>query len=79
MRVGVYDDAVFREHDAGPGHPERPERVDGARRGLKEAGLEGAVELLEPRPATREELAAVHTADHVLSLIHISEPTRLQV
>jgi acetoin utilization deacetylase AcuC-like enzyme len=65
MRVGLFDDPVFREHDAGPGHPERPERLEAIRQGLKDAGLEGELELRNPRPATREELLAVHTADHV--------------
>jgi acetoin utilization deacetylase AcuC-like enzyme len=65
MRVGLFDDPVFREHDAGPGQPERPERLEAARNGLKGAGLESELELREPRPATREELLAVHTADHV--------------
>ena len=50
----------FLEHDAGRGHPERPARLgavlDGARRGE----LADAVLLVEPRPATRDELAAVH-------------------
>ena len=33
MKVGIYDDPVFREHDSGAGHPERPQRVDAVRRG----------------------------------------------
>jgi acetoin utilization deacetylase AcuC-like enzyme len=65
MRVGLYDDPVFREHDAGPGHPERPERLDAVRRGLREAGLEEELQLLRPRPATTAELVRVHTAEHV--------------
>jgi acetoin utilization deacetylase AcuC-like enzyme len=65
MRVGLYDDPIFREHDAGAGHPERPERMEAVREGLKEAGLEDELEIREPRPATREELLAVHTAEHV--------------
>jgi acetoin utilization deacetylase AcuC-like enzyme len=65
MRVGLYDDPIFREHDAGSGHPERPQRLEAVREGLKEAALESELELREPRPATREELLAVHTADHV--------------
>ena len=27
FRVAFYDDPIFREHDSGPGHPERPERL----------------------------------------------------
>ena len=65
MRVGLFDDPIFREHDAGAGHPERPARLDAVREGLKEAGLESELELCDPRPASREELLAVHTAEHV--------------
>jgi acetoin utilization deacetylase AcuC-like enzyme len=65
MNVGLYDDPVFREHDSGPGHPERPERLDAVRRGLREAGLEGALRLLRPRPATTQELIRVHAEEHV--------------
>jgi len=64
-RVGLYDDPLFREHDAGPGHPERPDRVDAVRRGLREAALEGELRLVPPRPATTSELLRVHTGEHV--------------
>ena len=63
MRVGLYDDPIFREHDAGSGHPERPERLEAVREGLREAGLESELELREPRPAARDELLAVHTPE----------------
>jgi acetoin utilization deacetylase AcuC-like enzyme len=65
MRVGLYDHRAFRDHDAGPGHPERPARLDAVRRGIKEAGLEPRLQLLAPRAATRDELRAVHTAGHI--------------
>ena len=64
-RVGFYDDPVFGQHDAGPGHPERPERLEAVRRGLREAGLVEDLVPLPPRPATREELVRVHAAAHV--------------
>jgi acetoin utilization deacetylase AcuC-like enzyme len=64
-RVGLYDDPLFREHDAGPGHPERPERLDAIRRGLRDAELEARLTLRKPRPATREELLRVHAEEHV--------------
>jgi acetoin utilization deacetylase AcuC-like enzyme len=63
--VALYDDPLFREHDAGPGHPERPERLDALRRGLVEAGLESALVSRPVRPATPEELLRVHTPRHV--------------
>jgi acetoin utilization deacetylase AcuC-like enzyme len=65
MRVGLYDDPVFREHDSGFGHPERPERLDALRRGLREAGLEEKLQVFPPRPATAAELLRVHTEEHV--------------
>ena len=65
MRVAFYDDPVFAEHDAGPGHPERPQRLEAVRRGLREGGLEGDVVAVAARPATREELLRVHAAAHV--------------
>jgi acetoin utilization deacetylase AcuC-like enzyme len=64
-RVGYYDDPVFGEHDGGPWHPERPQRLDAVRRGLDEAGLTGALVRLAPREATRDELLRVHSAAHV--------------
>src|ERR671922_2368383 len=64
-RVALYDDPVFRQHDAGLGHPERPERLDAVRRGLREHGLEPALRLFAPRPATTQELLRVHSEEHV--------------
>jgi len=64
-RVGFCLDPVFAEHDAGPGHPERPERLGAVRRGLEAAGLLPDLRSLAARPATREELLRVHTAAHV--------------
>src|SRR5262249_16876692 len=64
-KVGLYDDPIFREHDAGRGHPERPERLDAARRGLAEAKLEEELDARPTRPATREELLRLHTDDHI--------------
>ena len=64
-RVGFFDDPVFGEHDAGPGHPERPERLEAVRRGLRQGGIEKDLVPLRPRPATREELLRVHAAAHV--------------
>jgi len=65
VRVAVYDDPVFREHDSGPGHPERPERVDAVRRGIRDAGLEPRLSWPSTRAATDEELRRVHSEVHV--------------
>jgi acetoin utilization deacetylase AcuC-like enzyme len=65
LRVAFYDDPVFAEHDAGPGHPERPERLEAVRRGLRDAKLLDDLVALAPRPATRVELLRVHAPVHV--------------
>ena len=64
-RVGFYDDPLFREHDAGAGHPERPERLEAVRRGLRDSGLAKELVPLAPRAAVPEEVLRVHTAAHV--------------
>jgi len=64
----VYDSHVYREHDSGDGHPERPERLDAIRLGLLDADLEGRLESMAPRDATAEELTRVHTAAHVAAV-----------
>jgi acetoin utilization deacetylase AcuC-like enzyme len=64
-RVAFYDDPVFREHDAGPGHPEHPARLDAVRDGLRRKGLDAQLVHLRPRPATPEELLRVHTDSHL--------------
>ena len=64
-RVLFYDDPLFREHDAGTGHPERPGRLDAVRDGLRDAGLETRLIAGVPRAATTEDLLRVHTEEHV--------------
>ncbi|HYF45208.1 MAG TPA: histone deacetylase, partial [Acidimicrobiales bacterium] len=53
------------EHDTGPGHPERPARLSAVLDGIAAAGLDDALLRVDPRPATRNELEAVHPAEHL--------------
>ncbi len=55
----------FGDHDTGPGHPERPARLAAVLDGLTTAGLDDALVRVDPRPATRAELEAVHPAAHL--------------
>ena len=63
MKVAFYDDASFREHDSGPGHPERRERVDAVAAAAH--AVRGRLTFPKPREATRQELERAHSAEHV--------------
>jgi acetoin utilization deacetylase AcuC-like enzyme len=54
----------FEEHSTPPGHPERPERA-GVFTSVAAAFAARGGTVIEPRPATREELARVHTAPYL--------------
>ena len=49
----------FREHTPPPGHPEHPQRAE-VMRNVAEAWRAHGGCVVEPRPATREELSRVH-------------------
>lgn len=54
----------FQEHTTPPGHPERPERAEVFDQ-VAAAWRDRGGTVVEPRPATREELLRVHDAAHV--------------
>jgi acetoin utilization deacetylase AcuC-like enzyme len=54
----------FQEHTTPPGHPERPERAEVFDRVAMDWRDRGG-RVVEPRPATRDELLRVHDAAHV--------------
>ena len=62
----IYDEA-FLQHEMPAGHPESPERLRAIVSLLEERGLFDhlQVQRLAPRPATDDELAAVHTLEHI--------------
>ena len=68
MTVLLFADERFADHDPGKFHPEAPRRLQALRNGLRSAGLEEALEVQAPRPATDEELLAVHEQE-LLSLL----------
>jgi acetoin utilization deacetylase AcuC-like enzyme len=76
MKVGLYDDPVFLEHDSGSGHPERPQRLVALRDGIRREGLEARLELVAPRDATREELLRVHAPEHLAAVAATAGRTR---
>jgi acetoin utilization deacetylase AcuC-like enzyme len=60
----VYSDR-FLDHDTGPGHPERPERLRALVPHLQKASLWASARHLTFEPATEELLTRVHTPGHV--------------
>ena len=69
----VFSHPACLEHVAGFGHPERPERVVAAVRGIREARLGGDLAWVEPREATVDELALVHERGYVEALRRFCE------
>jgi acetoin utilization deacetylase AcuC-like enzyme len=67
----VYD-PIYLEHNR-PGHPENARRLERILDTLKEQGLLDRLLLLEPRPATREELLDVHTERHIERVRTVAE------
>lgn len=67
-RVGLFDHPAFLEHDTGPGHPERPERLVAFDRGLREAGLDGRLAHRQPREADAADVLRIHSDRHLLDL-----------
>ncbi len=64
----LVDDPVFLEHHARGDHPERPERLEAARRAVERARANTRFVELQAREASRDELLRVHTADYLESL-----------
>lgn len=55
-------------HDTGPGHPERPARLDAVRAGAAAAEVGGDLVAVAGRAATRDELERLHPSDHLDAL-----------
>ena len=65
MTTGLVFDEVFLRHRAPYEHPEHPGRLAAIWNRLKEIGLLDRCRRIPAREATREELLAIHTPDHV--------------
>ena len=64
-RVGLIAHPDFSQHDTGPGHPERPERLQAIRKRLDETDLRGRLLDVAPRILEADWLEKVHTARHI--------------
>jgi len=61
MSTALLADPIYKEHDPGPGHPERPERFDAVVRALDRAGLTKSLDRIATRFATEDEIATCHS------------------
>lgn len=64
VRVGYVWDARFKQHDTGPGHPERAERLDAIDRAVTAAGLKPRLKPIPPRVCEEWWLLTAHGADY---------------
>jgi acetoin utilization deacetylase AcuC-like enzyme len=75
MTTALLYDPIFLEHLTPPGHPESPQRLKAAMDMLQALGWlqrEGLVQL-RPRPATLDELAAVHDRQYIASIAEAAQ------
>ena len=71
--IPIYTDSLFLEHDTGPGHPEKPARLEKSLAALKSASsLSGRLQWNTGRPATRTEILRCHRP----GLFELVEKTR---
>ena len=63
--TGFVTHPVYLEHDTGPGHPERSERLRAILERLGDSGLLDELDAHKPSEAPLEEIEAAHDADHV--------------
>lgn len=66
--VLIVDDPRFDRHHAHGVHPERPERLDAARAGLRAALPDALRQAIPTREATIDELTTIHLPDYVDTL-----------
>lgn len=67
-RTGWAYDECFLQHDTGPAHPERPDRLRAILRGLQNRNLLDRLHSLPCVPAGNEQLQLVHSPDYIARL-----------
>ena len=66
--TALVQDARYKRHETGPGHPEQPARMDAVARALSAAKFGKRTRPLQPRDVTSEELRRCHD-DNYISLV----------
>ena len=75
LNLGLAYHEKYRQYDLGPGHPYRGDRFPNAMSFFKKQGLLDLPNLtvLNPKPATRDDLLRVHTAEYVDLISRLAE------
>ena len=68
MATGIVLSPRYRDHDTGPGHPERPDRVTAVEARLAADGLLASLVRIEPRAATRADLLRCHEPEYLATV-----------
>ncbi len=74
--LGIVRDPLFKRHENGPHHPERPSRLEAIDEMLAAFEHRDRLHTLTPRDATHEEIARVHSPEHIS---RIAETRRREV
>ncbi len=64
-RTGLVSSPLFRRHLTGPGHPERPARLEAIDRRLQESGLDTRLTPVEARAAEPRLIETIHSASYI--------------
>jgi len=67
-RTGIVKDSRYLQHSAGAFHPESPERLAAVYEMLDNPNISWKYSHIEPREASREEIAYVHTLPYIDSI-----------
>jgi acetoin utilization deacetylase AcuC-like enzyme len=65
LKTGLVADPAVLAHDTGPGHPEQPARYSAVMDRLHFTGLFDCLPHIDPRSATKEQLALVHSPSYI--------------
>ncbi len=63
--LGWVLDPAFEEHDTGPGHPERSDRLRAVREAVERAGLATRMRSVAVELASDRDLARAHDTEHI--------------
>ena len=73
MKTAFLTHPLFLEHDTGPGHPERPQRLTAIWNHLREVGLWDELQHLPFEAATYADIARCHTPAHIARVQTIAQ------